>query len=280
MFTGIKSIISSARWRLFDCLDYFYPKLNKKKLYPPYSLRRHVGHIAEFEKIPQEYIAYFRLLCDLKMDETILDIGCGSGRFAIDLYGTPVFYRGQYYGFDVDKKSIDWATKNISAAYPNSHFEYVDLRNGHYNPGGRLKASSFSFPYEDQKFDFVFAMSVFTHLLPEDAENYLRQINRVLKPGGRALLTWLLLDSYPEELSETIQARKPKDKGPNKWTHKDIYSTRFPDRPEIILAYQESAVRDMLSRNNLNLDRIYYGAWSNPENYLAYQDILIVSKQK
>lgn len=37
-----------------------------------------------------------------------------------------------------------------------------------------------------------------------------------------ALLTWLLLDGYSKELSEVIQARKPKDIGLNKWTHKGI----------------------------------------------------------
>ena len=107
---------------------------------------------------------------------------------------------------------------------------------------------------------------------------YCRKIQKTIC-DGRALLTWLLLDGYPEELSEVIQPRKPKYKGPNKWTHKGFYFTRLQDKPEVILTYQKNAVQDMLSRNNLNLDKIYYGAWSNPENYLIYQDISIVCKQ-
>lgn len=81
-------------------------------------------------------------------------------------------------------------------------------------------------------------------------------------------------------IQETIQARKLNDWGPNKWTLKGVYSTRFPDSPESVLAYQRNVVQDMLSWNNLRLDKIYDGAWSNSENYLAYQDILIVNKQK
>lgn len=280
MLAGIKAMSSYLKWKFIDCLELFYLKLNKKTLYPPYSLRRRVGHIDQFEKLPQEYIAYFRLLCDLKMDETVLDIGCGCGRFAVNLYDTPVFFQGQYYGFDVIKKSIDWARTNIPTVYPNSHFEYVDLHNGQYNPAGKLKADTFSFPYEDEKFDFIFAISIFTHLLPKDAENYLRQIQRVLKSGGRALLTWFLLDGYPEELGDLIQARKPNDMGPNKWTHREAYSTRFPDRPEITVAYQQSTVEDMVSRSSLNLDRIHLGSWSNPAGYIAYQDIIIVTKNE
>ena len=41
--------------------------------------------------------------------------------------------------------------------------------------------------------DVAFLTSVFTHMLPEDVEHYLDELARVLKPGGRTLITWFLL---------------------------------------------------------------------------------------
>jgi len=271
-------MIIGIKRKVIDLFDSVYFKLNRLNI-PPYSLRVHVGPIEEYGRLPQEYIAYFKLLCGLKMTETILDIGCGTGRFASELISSPNFFRGEYYGFDVHKKAIDWATKKITTHHRKFQFEFVDLWNGHYNPKGKLKASAFSFPYEDAKFDFVFAMSVFTHLLPKDTENYLRQINRILKPKGKALLTFLLLNGYPKTLSEIAQKRKHRKGGPIKWQHNDIYSIRYPDRPEVTIAYQESELKRMIVKSNLQLEKTFYGAWNKAEDYLSYQDIIIVHKK-
>ena len=63
-----------------------------------------------------------------------------------------------------------------------------------------LAASSFSFPYEDESFDVVFATSVLTHLLPDAVENYLAEIHRVLAPGGRSFVTYFLIDEESKSL--------------------------------------------------------------------------------
>ena len=48
---------------------------------------------------------------------------------------------------------------------------------------------------EDAEFDFVFSFFVLQHVEKEDAFRYLRDIRRVVKPGGRALLQFPLTAS-------------------------------------------------------------------------------------
>ena len=57
----------------------------------------------------------------------------------------------------------------------------------------QMDAEKLDFP--DATFDFVCATSVFTHMLPAGVANYLREIRRVLRPGGRCLATFFVLRS-------------------------------------------------------------------------------------
>jgi SAM-dependent methyltransferase len=117
----------------------------------------------------------------------VLDVGCGSGRMAVPLsYYTS--RDGEYYGFDVNKESIDYCKREID--HPVFHFEQIDLSHYLYNPQGTIPSDTFDFPFPHDFFDVTFAASVFTHLDVPTASNYLRQICRTLRPGGRAILSF------------------------------------------------------------------------------------------
>ncbi len=264
--------------RVVDFVDSLHAKYVLGTTMPPYSLRAHIGPVEEYERRPEEFIAYFKLLCGFTMDQSILDIGCGPGRLACHLIDLPHFFSGEYYGFDVDKRSIDWAHAHIESRHANCHFQSVDLRNTHYNPEGKLAGETFSFPYPDEAFHLVFAYSVFTHLLPDVAQNYFQQIRRVLKPEGSALLTFLLLQDYPETLSGLAQRRIRGPKVPTKWQHDGIYSVLYPEQPEAIVAYQQSGVLDMIDKAGLRKEKIYYGSWNRERDYLSVQDIVIIRR--
>ena len=123
---------------------------------------------------------------------SVLDIGCGSGRMArhfLDYIERP----GRYVGMDIQKPFIEWCNEHLGGANGAFEFHHQDIYNGSYNPEGVTKASEYRFPFEDGSFDAVILYSVFTHLLPEDAANYMREIARLLKPGGRCYSTWYLL---------------------------------------------------------------------------------------
>jgi hypothetical protein len=55
------------------------------------------------------------------------------------------------------------------------------------------------FPADDSAFTLTQAWSVFTHLTQSQTEHYLREVARVLEPGGFLNATWFLFDKreYP-----------------------------------------------------------------------------------
>jgi SAM-dependent methyltransferase len=186
------------------------------------------------------WVEYFSQVCGLRPDEHVLDIGSGGGRVAIPL--SDYLTDGRYEGFDTRERDVQWCRENITARAPNFKFRHVDILNTTYNPEGTIQSSEFEFPYEDSQFDFVFLTSIFTHMLPADVEHYFAEIARVLKPDGRWLATWFILD---DESLGLIRDGKSfydfaHDRGP--------YRVVDPERPEDAVAFPEAYVLGLYDR--------------------------------
>jgi SAM-dependent methyltransferase len=147
----------------------------------------------EFHTVGAAFLRLFQEDGGLKPGDRVLDIGCGIGRMAVPLTGF-LSDSSSYAGFDVTRTGIRWCRRNISRRFPRFDFIFVDVANAHYNPLGSIRGSEFEFPYPDASFDFVFAVSIFTHLVPDSAQRYLSETRRVLAPSGRFFLTLFLLD--------------------------------------------------------------------------------------
>lgn len=165
-----------------DALDSLQDK--RDELTPPRSMI-FVGD-GDFKKTGEEFLRYFIEFGGLKPNARILDVGCGIGRMAVPLTKY-LDASGSYEGFDILAHGIDSCTKNITPRYPNFHFQVADVYNKAYNPNGKHKAAEYEFPYQNECFDFTFLTSVFTHMLPQEMENYLAEIVRSLRWGGEIL---------------------------------------------------------------------------------------------
>lgn len=113
----------------------------------------------------------------LPKEAVILDYGCGSGRFTYDYHdaGYP-----NAFGYDV-KNYL-----NLRSPDDIGYFRF-DEKQGPADSFPRMSAV----PWPDNTFDFVFATSVFEHVI--DQETAYREVARALKPGG------YLLNNFPSK---------------------------------------------------------------------------------
>ena len=121
--------------------------------FPPANLHICFGG-GDFRAIGNKMISICKDKLELTPGEKVLDIGCGIGRMAFPLLEY-LDDRGGYEGFDTFPVGIKWCLENISPEFPNFGFQLVDIFNSTYNPGSRVKASEFLFPFERGSFDFV-----------------------------------------------------------------------------------------------------------------------------
>jgi SAM-dependent methyltransferase len=232
------------------------------------------GGPSVFKATGDEFVGYLIDLCGLQPGDAVLDVGCGSGRMALPLTGY-LNREGRYAGFDVSREAIAWCTENIAGSHPNFDFRVVDIQNGVYNPTGGYRSSDFRFPYTDGSFDVVLLASVFTHMLPADVTHYLHEIVRVLKPGGRSLITFFLLNEESAALSE-------EGKASFNFEHEmPGYRTTHVDHPEAATAYPEAFVRDLYRECGLELrEPLPYGRWCGRSTGMSGQDVVIAVKPR
>lgn len=109
-------------------------------------------------------------------DGRVLDLGCGMGRVLKHI--AP--YCREAVGLDVSNRMLSLARKHVAG------IGNVSLTRGN---GAELLM------FEDNSFDFCYAIQMFHQIEREDTIRYLVEIERVLKPGGSLYLDFLDLES-------------------------------------------------------------------------------------
>ncbi len=97
----------------------------------------------------------------------VLDFGCGCGRVIRHLRHLPA----ELHGCDTNPIAVEWCDANL--------------------PFGRFAVNAMEslLDYDDESFDLIYALSVFTHLPQELQSRWIAELRRVLKPGGVLLVS-------------------------------------------------------------------------------------------
>jgi SAM-dependent methyltransferase len=107
----------------------------------------------------------------------VLDFGCAEGRM---LRFFPRTEQSEHWGVDINAERIAWAQQHLA-------------------PPFRLATITTAphLPFEDNYFDLVYCLSVFTHI-SDLADAWFLELLRVLRPGGHVYLT--IHDEHTVEL--------------------------------------------------------------------------------
>jgi SAM-dependent methyltransferase len=160
--------------------------------FPPENLRKRVHgdeDALSFSNIGK--IINFNIYSSIKSiirlsdQSNILDFGCGCGRVLRYFYKW--YSDSLFYGVDIDQEAISWCQRELARI---GKF----VKNEESPP----------LPFCDEFFDFIYSISVFTHL-PEDMQFvWLEELRRITKKGGYIIITTHgeeLFNSYVPEVS-------------------------------------------------------------------------------
>jgi SAM-dependent methyltransferase len=218
---------------------------------------------------------------DDKQSSVILDVGCGTGLLAIasqPFLGS----NGKYIGIDVAKADIEFCRGH----YPESGFEFIHLEteNAFYAPS--QAAEKLSWPIESNSVDFVTALSVWTHFREEDAAFYLKEVGRVLRPGGKAIITSFLLDDlyYAEVEKRSDQAGKFHTLPQNRWVFDQpsygstqFFHPKWAEVPEQAIGLTRDGLDAIAGDAELTLIEQHNGNWKEVPG-IFFQDVLVFQK--
>jgi ubiquinone/menaquinone biosynthesis C-methylase UbiE len=105
----------------------------------------------------------------------ILDVGCGDARFLKELQDKNY---SNLHGIDYSERAIAFAKLLL----PKVTFSAADLTKGT--------------TYQDNSFDVIFMIETLEHIIPEQIPPILKEIRRMLKPGGEFIVT-VPSDAFP-----------------------------------------------------------------------------------
>ncbi|MBI4595972.1 MAG: class I SAM-dependent methyltransferase [Candidatus Tectomicrobia bacterium] len=107
-----------------------------------------------------------------KIDERILDLGCGRGELA---------YHLSKRGIQVTVLDLSFEALRIAST--------LSQKNGHNDkPFQLINADCMSLPFGENQFHLIFLTDVIEHLPSSRVKTVLSEIKRILRPGGRLII--------------------------------------------------------------------------------------------
>lgn len=234
--------------------------------------------LEEWFRWGEEWSMLLRSHGKLTPSSDVLEIGCGLGRIAFAI--RYLVRQGTYTGFEIVRRKVDFLQAHFSRTHPNFSFEWADVSNTYYNPGGRLNPTQYRFPADDASKDLIYAASVFTHMTPEHAAHYLREAARVLRPGGRCVFSFFLLERYAPGAARPFNFGGPAfafELHLPQWGEGFAYVNA--DNPEQMTAYRTSLIDRLAQEAGLGIADVTPGLWSGTEPAAApTQDLVVLTR--
>jgi SAM-dependent methyltransferase len=159
---------------------------------------------------------------DLKATDRVLELGCGVARIGLPLAARVGFWQG----VDISQNMVDVAAKRLAGL--NNVAVQALVRP--------------ALPFPNASFDAVYSIAVFIHMDKEDFFIYLREIARVLKPGGRVFFDhWNL--AHPVGFRRFLYEANFYDKHGDVSARKDVARNQFTTPQEVAVFVQQAGLQ-------------------------------------
>jgi SAM-dependent methyltransferase len=193
----------------------------------------HVGFILKSYRCWLTFLS--RNYCLFSSD--VVELGCGCGGVALAL--SEPWFKGTYVGIDIDEEMIEYCRAN----FPRKRFEFIIsphksityTDNNKQQNVTKISTTSLNIGEPESK-DFVFSLSLYSHLLESEVIDYMQETYRILRPGGVMYMTFFCIERIERGQRWTFSHRRG---------NAYIESARYP---EAAVAYHQDFMTELAAK--------------------------------